>query len=206
MNILRLRCQDAEEFESVFQTGDDGTSVFCPTTTALEVGAAVVVELVSKALPNRVMIKGEVVVWRPALPRLRVRAGATVRFDAGETQKVAFVLETLKGVRPPAPRRKHTRLPVALPAKIRIEGQPAALDAQLKEISVSGALVGGISQPAIGTEVVLEFVPPGSELPMDLAGRVLYHAGEEGTGIRFLFREGGGSRRLRELVRRIKQA
>lgn len=206
MNILRLRCQDAEEFENVFRTGDDGTTVFCPTTTTLAPSAPVVVELVCKALPNRVMIKGEVMSWRPALPRLRVRAGALVRLDPGEAQKVAFIAETLKGLRPPTPRRKHTRLPVALPARLRIEGHASALDTQLREISVSGALVGGIAQPAIGTEVVLEFVPPGSELPMDLAGRVLYHAGDEGTGIRFLFREGGGSRRLRELVRRIKQS
>lgn len=165
-----------------------------------------VVELVCKALPNRVMIKGSVVSWRQALPRLRVRAGATVRFDSSEAQKVAFVIETLKGVRPPTPRRKHTRLPVALAAKLRLDAQPATLDAELREISVSGALVGGIAQPPIGTDVVLEFLPPGGESPMDLAGRVLYHAGDDGTGIRFLFREGGGSRRLRELVRRIKQA
>ena len=41
---------------------------------------------------------------------------------------------------------------------------------------------------------------------MDISARVLYHAGEDGTGLRFLFREGGGSRRLRELVRRLKVA
>lgn len=206
MNILRLRCQDAEEFESVLRKDENGTLVFCPTTTPLISDTPVVIELVCKALPNRVMIKGIVLQWRPALPRLRVRAGVTVRFDEAEGQKVAFVTETLRGIRPPAPRRKHTRLPVALPATLRIEGQPLTSQVELREISVSGALVGGIAPPPIGTEVVLEFVPPGGEAPMDLAGRVLYHASEDGTGIRFLFREGGGSRRLRELVRRIKQA
>ena len=206
MNILRLRCQDAEDFESVLETKEDETQVFCPTTTELQSEAPVVVELVCKALPNRVMIKGNVVNWRPALPRLRVRAGATVRLERCEAQKVAFVLETLRGVRPPTPRRKHIRLPVALPAKLRFDGQSTILDAELREISVSGALVGGFTPPPIGTDVVLEFLPPGGETPMDLAGRVLYHAGDDGTGIRFLFREGGGSRRLRELIRRIKQA
>ena len=38
----------------------------------------------------------------------------------------------------------------------------------------------------------------------DLSGRVVYHAGEHQTGVRFIYREGGGSRRLRELVRRFK--
>ena len=37
-----------------------------------------------------------------------------------------------------------------------------------------------------------------------LLSAVLYHAGGDQTGIKFLFREGGGSRRLRELVRRFK--
>lgn len=165
-----------------------------------------VVELVCKSLPNRVMIKGSVLEWRPALPRLRVRAGAQVLFDVGEAQKVAFVIETLRGIRPPTPKRKHQRLPVALPARLRVSSDPQVLEVELREISISGAVVGATVQPAIGTDVVLEFTPPGGETPMDLAGRVLYHAGDDGTGLRFLFREGGGSRRLREIVRRIKQA
>ena len=165
-----------------------------------------VVELVCKSLPNCVMIKGSVLEWRPAVPRLRVRAGAQVLFDVGEAQKVAFVIETLRGIRPPTPKRKHQRLPVALPARLRVNSDPQVIEVELREISISGAVVGGSVQPAIGTDVVLEFTPPGGEAPMDLAGRVLYHAGDEGTGLRFLFREGGGSRRLREIVRRIKQA
>ena len=52
--------------------------------------------------------------------------------------------------------------------------------------------------------MVLEITPPGSEAPFDLSGRVVYHAGANQTGVRFIYREGGGSRRLRELVRRFK--
>ena len=51
---------------------------------------------------------------------------------------------------------------------------------------------------------MLEITPPGSEASFDLSGRVVYHAGEHQTGVRFIYREGGGSRRLRELVRRFK--
>lgn len=163
-----------------------------------------VVELVCKALPNRVLIRGTVVSWRPALPRLRVRAGAVVKFAAEEAQKRDFVLETLGGKRRPTPRRKHTRIPIGLPAKLRVGNDPDSLVADLREISVSGALVSCPVQPPLGTDVVLEIVPPGGMTPMDLAGRVLYHAAPDQTGIKFLFREGGGSRRLRELVRRFK--
>jgi hypothetical protein len=78
------------------------------------------------------------------------------------------------------------------------------MDAELREISVSGGLVCGVVQPPVGTDVVLEIVPPGSEAAFDLSGRVMYHAGPNQTGVRFHYREGGGSRRLRELVRRFK--
>jgi Tfp pilus assembly protein PilZ len=206
LNILRVRCQSAEEFRSLYQSDIAGGGIFVPTTRQLEQGTPVVVELVCKLLPNRVLIRGSVVSWRPALPRLRVRAGAVVHFDPDEAVKRDFVLETLGGKRRPTPRRKHTRIPVGLEVKMRVGQSPEAHPAELREISVSGALVHGVPPPPIGTDVVLEIVPPGALAAMDISGRVLYHAGEEGTGIKFLFREGGGSRRLRELVRRFKQS
>ena len=204
MNILRVRCQSAEEFRSLYHAEEPEGGLFCPTTQQLETGTPVVVELVCKALPNRVLIRGTVVSWRPALPRLRVRAGAMVKFAAEEAQKRDFVLETLGGKRRTTPRRKHTRIPIAIPAKLRVGNDPESVTADLREISVIGALVSCPVQPPLGTDVVLEIIPPGGLTPMDLAGRVLYHAAPDQTGIKFLFREGGGSRRLRELVRRFK--
>jgi Tfp pilus assembly protein PilZ len=204
LNILRVRCQSAEEFRSLYQADQANGGLFCPTTRQLSEGTAVVIELVCKALPNRVLIRGVVVSWRPALPRLRVRAGAVVQFAPEEAPKRDFVLETLGGKRTPTPRRKHTRIPIGLPVSIRIGAEPESVAAELREISVSGALVSCTVQPPLGTEVVLEVVPPGGVTPMGISGRVLYHAGSDQTGIKFLFREGGGSRRLRELVRRFK--
>jgi hypothetical protein len=204
LNILRVRCQSAEEFRNLYQADQPNGGLFCPTTKQLTEGTPVVIELVCKFLPNRVLIRGSVVSWRPALPRLRVRAGAVVNFAPEETPKRDFVLETLGGQRTPTPRRKHTRIPIGLPVRIRIASDPDAVPADLREISVSGALVACGSQPPLGTDVVLEITPPGGVTPMDISGRVLYHAGTDQTGIKFLFREGGGSRRLRELVRRFK--
>lgn len=204
MNILRVRCQSADEFQTLYTTDQPDGGLFCATTQQLDPGTPVVVELVCKALPNRVLIRGTVVSWRPALPRLRVRAGALVRFLPDEAAKRDFVLETLGGTRPPTRRRKHTRLPIGMPIKMRVGAEPETLDAYLREISVSGALIAADVQPSIGTDVVLEIVPPGGVAPMDISGRVLYHAGPAQSGVKFLFREGGGSRRLRELVRRFK--
>jgi Tfp pilus assembly protein PilZ len=204
VNILRVRCQSAEEFRSLYKADLPHGGMFCPTTQEFHEGDSVVVEIVCRLLPNRVMIRGTVLSWAAAVPRLRVRAGAVVAFHAEEASKRDFVLETLGGQRNPAPRRRHTRIPIGTPVKIRIQPANEPMLAELREISVSGAHIACAIQPPLGTEVVLELIPPGAVTPMDISGRVLYHSGSDGTGIKFLFREGGGSRRLRELVRRFK--
>jgi len=88
--------------------------------------------------------------------------------------------------------------------RMRVGNDPDSAEAELREISVSGGLVAAQVQPAIGTDIILDVVPPGGIAPMSISGRVLYHACPGQTGVKFMFREGGGSRRLRELVRRFK--
>jgi hypothetical protein len=202
--ILRVRCRNIREFDSFFLPDLANGGAFCPTTTELQPNTPVVVEFNCDALPNKVLIRGVVLSWRPALPRMRIRAGATVEFDPEEAPKRDFVLQTMRGARAPSRRRKHTRIPVGVAVKVREANQLDATDAELREISVSGGLLTGSIQPPVGTDVVMEIAPPGSEAPFDLSGRVVYHAGPNQTGVRFLYREGGGSRRLRELVRRFK--
>jgi Tfp pilus assembly protein PilZ len=204
VNILRVRCRNLEEFEEHYLPDVPNGGVFCPTTTALAPGTTVVVEMACDGLPNKVLIRGTVTNWRPALPRMRIRAGATVAFDAEEAGKRDFVVETLRGQRPTTRRRKHTRIPIGIPCKIRLTSALEFTAGELREISVSGGLIWGPLQPPAGTDVVLEIAPPGSEASFDLSGRVVYHAGPNQTGVRFLYREGGGSRRLRELVRRFR--
>jgi Tfp pilus assembly protein PilZ len=206
VNILRVRCRNLEEFEEHYRIDLPTGGVFCPTTTELAPGTAVVVEMACDGLPNKVLIRGTVTAWRPALPRMRVRAGATVAFQPDESAKRDFMLETLRGERPATAtrRRKHTRIPIGIPCRMRVAAGLDMVDAELREISVSGGLVFGPVQPPIGTDVVLDITPPGSEASFDLSGRVVYHAGPNQTGVRFIYREGGGSRRLRELVRRFK--
>ena len=204
MIILRVRCRSAEEFRSLYSTDHPDGVIFCPTTTEIPAEAPVVVELACKGLPNKVLLRGVVMSWRPALPRLRVRAGAFIRFSSDETAKRDFVLQTLMGTLPAPRKRKHARIPLGLAVTVRIGSDPDAVEAELREISVSGGLVFAAAQPAIGTDVIVNIIPPGGIAPMSISGRVIYHAGPGQTGLKFMFREGGGSRRLRELVRRFK--
>lgn len=207
MQILKVRFRTNSEFLEAYQP-DAGASggLFCPTTTPLRAGSPVVCELSVPALPNKVLVRGMVKAWRPALPRLRVRAGGTVEFLPEETDKRDFILATVRGERPAPPKRKHARLPVALPVRWRTPDVAEFTQGDVSEISVGGALLKTPEPFPIGCEVILELTPPGAVSPLSIAGKVSYHTPAGSTGIKFQYRDGGGSRRLRELVRRLRSA
>ena len=206
MQILKARFRGRDDFMEAYQADRPHGALFVATTTPLDTSEDVIVELVCDGLPNKVLIRGTVVAWRPALPRLRVRAGATVAFAPEEEEKRRFILAALAGELKP-PKRKHTRIPVAVPVRYRLPGSADMSNGQLSEISVGGALLMAPNQGEItlGTEVVLEILPPGGQAPMPITGRVAYHA-SNGNGLKFIYRDGGGSRRIRELIRRIRLA
>lgn len=204
MKILKVRLRSTREFEQYYDKSLEFEGLFCPTTTPLKVGERVIVELSMPALPNKVMIRGVVRDWRPALPRLRVRAGALVEFDEDEVLKRDFVLESLAGNRPSARRRKHSRLPVSVPVRFRTLDTHVFTDSELSEISVGGGMLSTGEPLALETDVVLEITPPGGVSPISISGKATYHGPNGGTGLKFLYRDAGGSRRLRELVRRLR--
>ena len=206
MQILKARFHGRDDFLEAYQPDGPHGALFVATTTPLEADENVIVELVCDGLHNKVLFRGTVLAWRPALPRLRVRAGATVAFAPEEEEKRRFILAALAGELKP-PKRKHTRIPVAVPVRYRLPGSADMSNGQLSEISVGGALLMAPNQGEItlGTEVVLEILPPGGQAPMPITGRVAYHA-SNGNGLKFIYRDGGGSRRIRELIRRIRLA
>jgi Tfp pilus assembly protein PilZ len=206
MHILKVRFRGQRDFAEAYNQDLPNGGFFCPTTTELTVGEEVIVEVNSEELPNKILLRGKVKWWRPALPRLRVRAGALVAFEADEKDKQEFLLKVMGGQASAEPlrKRKHTRIPIEVPVRYRLEGSSDFTDSGLREISVGGALLRTEKPLALGTEVIMEVTPPGGVSPMAIAGKVAYHAGSD-AGIKFLYRDGGGSRRLRELIRRIRQ-
>jgi uncharacterized protein (TIGR02266 family) len=206
MQFLKARFHSRDEFLEAYSRELPHGGLFIATTTPLEPGTSVVVDLACDGLPNKVMLKATVHSWRPALPRLRVRAGALVAFDAEERDKREFVLATLGGEIKEPRRRKHTRIPVQVPVRWRLSNSTEMRDGDLVEISIGGGLLR--AEPlAVGTELVLSLMPPGGIAPMEIAGRVSYHVVDSGrNGVKFLFRDGGGCRRLRELIRRIRSS
>ena len=213
MQILKARFHSREDLDEAYNAELPNGGLFVPTTTPLHSGDHVVVEVFCRGLPNKVMLRSEVKSWRPALPRLRVRAGALVAFLPEENEKKGFMLAALSGA-VQAKKRKHVRLPVSIPVSYRTEGNLESRSGEMVDISLGGALLrpdpaakdaSARELPPLGADVVIEVLLPGGAVPVQLAGRVAYLS-EAGAGVRFLYRDGGGSRSIRELIRRRKAA
>jgi Tfp pilus assembly protein PilZ len=204
MVILRLRIKTADEWKELAPSDVVAEPIFVPTTDELQSGQTVIVEVSSNLLPNKVLIRGAVQTWRPALPRMRVRAGATVQLDTDEQVKLTFLHDVLSGKRTDVPRRRHHRLPVQFACRYRVANSPSYVDSAISEIGVGGALLTTESPLPLETELTVELTPPGAAAPLAIAGRVSYHAPSGGSGLRFVSRDGDGDRRLRELIRRLR--
>lgn len=204
MVILRLRIKSADEWRELAPSENVTEPVFVPTTDELHAGQPVIVEISSNLLPNKVLIRGTVQTWRPALPRMRVRAGATVSLEGEEQTKLTFLHEVLSGKRTDVSRRRHHRLPVSVACRYRLANSSSFVDSAISEIGVGGALLTTMAPLPIDTELTLEVTPPGAAAPIAIAGRVSYHVPSGGSGLRFVSRDGDGDRRLRELIRRLR--
>jgi Tfp pilus assembly protein PilZ len=204
MVILKLRVRSADEWRELAPSESVSAPLFVPTTDELEPGQAVIVEVSSTLLPNKVLVRGAVQTWRPALPRMRIRAGATVDLATDEQTKLTFLHEVFSGKRTDVPRRRHHRLPVSVPVRYRLANSSSFVDSGIAEIGVGGALLTTTEPLPLDTEITLEVTPPGAAAPIAIAGKVSYHTPTGGTGLRFVSRDGDGDRRLRELIRRLR--
>ncbi|MGE3458225.1 MAG: PilZ domain-containing protein [Kofleriaceae bacterium] len=204
MVILKLRIRSADEWRELAPSDSVTEPLFVPTTDELEPGQAVIVEVSSTLLPNKVLVRGAVQNWRPALPRMRIRAGATVDLASDEQTKLTFLHEVFAGKRTDVPRRRHHRLPVSVPVRYRLANSSSYVESAISEIGVGGALLTTTEPLPLDAEITLEVIPPGAAAPIAIAGRVSYHTPTGGTGLRFVSRDGDGDRRLRELIRRLR--
>ena len=204
MVILKLRIRSADEWRELAPSESVSETVFIPTTDELEAGQQVIVEVSSALLPNKVLVRGNVQTWRPALPRMRVRAGATVELATDEQVKLTFLHEVFSGKRTDVPRRRHHRLPVSVAVRYRITNSSNYVESAISEIGVGGALLTTLEPLPIDTDLTVEVIPPGGAAAIEIAGRVSYHVPTGGSGLRFVSRDGDGERRLRELIRRLR--
>lgn len=172
MRVLKARFKDKDAFLEAYSEEIPGGAIFCSTTTPLEPEDRVVVEINFPELPNKMLVRGTVVSWRNALPRLRVRAGAVVAFDDTEEETRVFLLGVAAGQHQDAIKRRHARVPVELEVKWRPTDSADLQTGRLNDISIGGAQLLTEETLAPEDDIVVELVAPGGATSISIAGKV----------------------------------
>jgi Tfp pilus assembly protein PilZ len=198
--------RNAGEFLAGYQPSGGNGGVFCPTRSKLQVGELVSVKVRLGRRQPPMVIHGRVAWRRPGRHLLKIRAGIGVDFLLGEQVKCDYLLELARSGTSIRSRRRHERIPVDLAITWRPLGSNSDLQGKLRDVGRGGAFVLSTASVPYESQVVLEIVPPGAEIPMAFIGRVAWtgKTGEENVfGIEWRARDAGGGRRIKELVRRL---
>lgn len=202
MRVIKARFKSKEAFLKAYNDELPHGGMFCATTEPLQENEQVVIELHFPGLPNKMMARGTVLSWRAALPRLRVRAGAMVAFDSDFVENKNFILSVAAGESHSAVKRKHARLPVEMRVTWRTNYSREIHEGQLIDISIGGAQLVTEAPVELNTDVLIDILAPGGVRPVTIAGAITSRT-PMGFGLQFIYRDAGGSRRLRELMRRL---
>lgn len=203
--LRKIRCHysSAEAFVDALDAPGEPRAIQVFTTDAFEPGEEVLLEIHFNGLPGKMMLRAIGQEWHSARPRLRVRAGGTLRCSGSESNKLAFLRKVADGSLSLSARRRHVRLPVLVEVRWRRQGETEFTVAALSEISEGGGLLLTSKPMEQGEEVIVEITPPGSARPLEVLAVVRNTSNPEGAGLEFMARDMGGVHRLREVIRRI---
>jgi Tfp pilus assembly protein PilZ len=208
MRILLARYRSTEEFLERYLSSFEHGGLFHPTREAIPLGEYVVVDVRLPTLRDQMLVRGMIAWRRPGRRRTGVRAGVGIEFLAGEAPKARYLMSLASAEGDDVVgQRRFRRLPTEIEVDWRVPEAPTRRLSRLDDIGPGGAFIRTRETQPLGTPVVLEVVPPGSTAPLAIEGRVAWlseRPGSEGLGVQFRWRDSGGLRRLKELVRRIE--
>ena len=208
MNIIRAKYPNCQAFLQSYQSNFPGGGVFIPTRKKHELGSSAVVDVRFPELRSRVLVRG-IIAWRRAgKRRTKLRAGVGVEFLAVEKRKKEFLLGVAQGDIVDLTQRRHRRLPVEIRVDWREKTERERQVSTLEDIGEGGAFIRSTRFLPIGSAVILEITAPGGERQIAIEAVVAWTChtiGEEGMGVEFRCRDIGGTRLLKELVRRIER-
>lgn len=207
MTILKAHFPSGAAFLSRYLPELPQGGIFYPTRRALAIGETVVVAIRLGRRRSPTLIRGQVAWRRPGKHSTKVKAGIGIEFLETETQAREYLLAVARGDSAEMVARRHQRLPVELPVVWQVQGILQDNAGTLRDIGRGGAFVRTEQPlPTLG-DVVLKVSPPGAEVAMPLSARVAWKGhpgGENGFGVEWKARDAGGTRRIKELVRRIE--
>ena len=214
MTILKTLCRTESEFFDRYLNDLQTGGLFIPTRRPVAVGEPVVLSVRIGPRADPVLLRGVVAWRRPGKHSTKTKAGLGVEFLPSETQAKEYLLAMARGDTSVASARRHQRLPIDLPMLWQVPGSVEERAGVLRDIGRGGAFVrtdepvpfAAEDESAQGADVVLKVVPPGAEIAMPVAARIAWVApgNDAGFGVTWRARDAGGSRRIKELVRRME--
>lgn len=207
MTILKAHFPNGAGFLDRYlpELGDGG--IFYPTRMPLAIGEHVIVAIRLGRRRSPMLVRGRVAWRRPGKHSTKVKAGIGIAFLPSEVQTRDYLLAVARGDSVEMLARRHHRLPVEIPVLWQIPGELQDNSGVLRDIGRGGAFVSTSNPLPPSGDVVLKVSPPGAEVAMPLSARVAWKGGpdgEHGFGVEWKARDAGGTRRIKELVRRIE--
>ena len=181
--------------------------IFFPTRMPLAIGENVIVAIRLGRRRSPMLVRGRVVWRRPGKHSTKIKAGIGIAFLPSEAQTREYLLAVARGDSAEMLARRHQRLPVEIPVLWTVPGALQDNAGVLRDIGRGGAFVRTAEPLPPSGDVVLKVSPPGAEVAMPLSARVAWKGGpdgEHGFGVEWKARDAGGTRRIKELVRRIE--
>jgi Tfp pilus assembly protein PilZ len=207
MTILKAHFANGAAFLEHYLPELASGGIFFATRKPLAIGEPVVVSIRLGKRRSPTLVRGQVVWRRPGKHSTKTKAGIGIEFLASETQTREYLVSVAKGDSTEMMSRRHQRLPVELPVRWEVPGALQDNAGILRDIGRGGAFVMTEEPLPNDTDVVLKVSPPGAEVAMPLSARVAWRGhpgGEHGFGVEWKARDAGGTRRIKELVRRIE--
>jgi len=198
MRLVTLHFPSSEEFLAAYHPADGGT-LSTKTRTDGNIGEDILVEINFPALPNRVLVRAQVI-------GIAFEHGLRFAFAPDETTTRDFLLAIARGELSVATaHRGHTRFPSALHASWSVgggDGHATLVD----DLSAGGAFVRATEPPTVGDEVTLALVLPDGET-LSATGHVAWiRSGKDpGFGVEFGDLPADTGRRLRSLLRHASE-
>jgi Tfp pilus assembly protein PilZ len=209
MTILKAHFPSGEVFLAGYLPELGVGGVFFPTRRPLAIGEQVVVAIRLGRRRSPTLVRGRVAWRRPGKHSTKIKAGIGIEFLPAEVQTRDYLLSVARGDSAEMVSRRHQRLPVELPVLWQVPGALVDNAGIQRDIGRGGAFVKTTDPIPEERDIVLKVSPPGAEVAMPLSARVAWRGhpgGENGFGVEWKARDAGGTRRIKELVRRIESA
>ena len=202
-NRLRLRIPSKGDWVRFFDPNIAGGGIFCPSTEPPPVGTAVRLEIVFVKGP-RFFVRGAVTWRRPQLNDPRARAGVGLQVHPSERNKLAYVNNWVHGQ--VDDKRLLRRLPVKL--HVTYSARSGRRINFTRDLNEQGLFLRSRELLDLETPISVTLMPPGSQMPFQLHGRVsrlVEDPEDRGMGIRLEFSDESQQQTYAAFVQRLEQ-